>query len=474
MSDTAVVRHLEVTHLHQPSGWLSPGFVELDADGTIAAVSGTRPAAWVDAAVEQVDGYVVPGAVNVHSHAHQRGLAGHAEGGRGASEAENFWSWRSRMYAFVLRLAPDDFEAIAAYLYLEMLRAGFTTVGEFHYLHQDPDGQPYANPFEMSARLLAAAQASGIALTMLPSLYTHAGIGQPAAPEQRRFAHHSLDAYLQLVERLRAAAQGAEHPLLRVGIAPHSLRAVSAEELAQVVAAVAGTDLPIHLHVAEQTREVEETRQHLGASSARWLLEHAPLDARWTFIHATHCTPDELRELAQRGVTVGLCPTTEGNLGDGLFGLREFHAGGGRWGIGTDANLLPDPMLELRTLEYTQRLLTQRRSILVSAGDATTEQPGRRLYDLAARAGAQSLAQPVGALVPGRRADLVLLDSEHPTLIGQSPETVLDAWLVAGSPALVRSVMVGGRWVVRERQHAQQEAITARYRQTMRTLLARD
>ncbi|HEX5165492.1 MAG TPA: formimidoylglutamate deiminase [Thermomicrobiales bacterium] len=461
-------QYLRAAHLHQPDGWLSPGFLEIDGDGTISQVTATMPAEWDATEVQRLDGYVLPGMLNLHSHAHQRGLAGRAEGGSGATEAENFWSWRERMYAFLLSLTPDDFEAIAAQLYLEMLRAGFTTVGEFHYLHHDRDGGYYADPHEMSARLLAAADQTGIALTMLPSLYTHAGIGRPATPEQRRFVHRSVDDFLALFEWLRTEMPN--RPLLRVGVAPHSLRAVSGEELSAVVASVSGLpDVPIHLHVAEQTGEVEEIVTRLGTTPASWLFANQPVNDRWTFIHATHCTLDELRELAGRGAVVGLCPTTEGNLGDGLFQLRDYAAAGGRWGIGTDANLQPDPGLELRFLEYGQRLFSQRRSILVEPG-ATTAQPGRRLHDLALAGGAQALAQPAAALTAGRRADLVELDPDHPAIVAQQPASVLDGWLVAGSRELVRTVLVGGTWLVRDGHHQHEETITDRYRAVMRRL----
>jgi formimidoylglutamate deiminase len=467
---TGPVIRLRAGYLHQPGGWLSPGFVEVDAGGTISAVSAEQPSHWQEPEITRLDGYVVPGAINLHSHAHQRGLAGRAEGGSGTTEAENFWSWRQRMYGFVLSLSPDHFEAIAAQAYVEMLRAGFTTVGEFHYLHHDRDGGYYADPAELSSRVLAAASTAGISLTLLPSLYTRGGIGQPASHEQRRFTHRSSDDFLQLVGRIRDMTRN--NPLVEVGIAPHSLRAVSVEELKHVLDALGETSMPIHMHVAEQPREVEECVAGLGAPPAQWLLDNVDPDERWTFIHATHCTLSELRATARRGVTVGLCPTTEGNLGDGVFQLRAFHAAGGAWGIGSDANLLPDPALELRVLEYGQRLFEQRRSILVEPGSPATEQPGRRLYDLALAGGARSLAQPVGEITPGKRADLVELDSHHPALAGQHSDTVLDGWLVAGSREIVRNVMVGGRRVVQDGHHPNEEEVAARYRTVIRNLFA--
>ncbi len=461
------MQRLRIAHLHQPGGWLSPGFVEIGDDGIISRVLAAAPPEWEGQAVERLDGFVVPGALNVHSHAHQRGLAGRAEGGSGATDAENFWRWRERMYAFVLSLSPDDFQAIATWAFIEMLRAGYTTVGEFHYLHHDRDGAYYADPAEMSARVLAAADEAGIALTLLPSLYTHGGVGKPPAPEQRRFNHRTVDDFLDLVARLRAAA--ADRPLVRVGVAPHSLRAVSAAELAALLDGI-DSATPVHIHVAEQTGEVEECLQALGTTPASWLDEHVALGPRWTFIHATHCTTDELRALARYGVVVSLCPLTEANLGDGVFPMIDYDAFGGRWGIGSDSNIIIDPAQELRTIENVQRLVGRRRRVLTAPGDPTTEQPGRRLYDLALAGGAQALAQPTGALTPGHRADLLELDPGHPTLVGQAANTVLDGWLLTGDRAAVRQVMVGGRWVVRDGQHPQQAASAARFAEIMRRL----
>lgn len=463
-------RRMQIAHLHQAGGWLSPGYLEIDEAGFIARVAAEAPVEWAGQAVERLDGFVVPGALNLHSHAHQRGLAGRAEGGSGASEAENFWRWRERMYAFVLSLTPEDFEAIAAWAYVEMLRSGYTTVGEFHYLHHDRDGGYYSDPFEMSGRVLAAAEQAGIALTMLPSLYLHGGVGKPPATEQRRFAHRSVDDFLALTSWLHDGARG--QATVRVGIAPHSLRAVSATELAALLAEAARIEptLPIHMHVAEQTGEVEEIVATLGVPPASWLDEHTQLGPAWCFIHATHCTPVELARMAMHGIVAGLCPLTEANLGDGVFPMREYHARGGRWGIGSDSNIIIDPVQELRSIENVQRMIGRRRGVLTAPGNPTTEQPGRRLYDLALAGGAQALNQPAGALEPGRRADLVELDPEHPFLVGQQPASALDGWVLAGSREVVRNVMVAGRWVVRDGRHLHEEALAARFRRVMQQL----
>jgi formimidoylglutamate deiminase len=461
---------LRVEHLHQPDGWLTPGFVEIDAQGVIARVANAEPAEWAGQTVEQLDGYTLPGLPNLHSHAHQRGLAGRAEGGSGATEAENFWTWRTRMYDFALRLDPDDLYAIAAQAYVEMLKAGFTTVGEFHYLHHDPAGQPYANPAELSEQLLAASIEAGIAITLLPSLYTRGGIGQPPAPEQRRFVHANVADFNTLVERVSASA--ATVPGATIGIAPHSLRAVSAAELREVLAA--WPQLPVHMHVAEQVREVEECVAGLGAPPASWLLDEAGADARWTFIHATHASHNELTAMAARGVVVSLCPLTEGNLGDGVFALTEFVAAGGRWGVGTDSNIAISVSGELQQLEYSQRLTRQRRSVLVTPGSPQTEQPGRQLYDRALAGGAQALAQPIGAIAPGKRADLCVLDAKHPALAGADERTVLDQWLLTATSPVVQHVMVNGRWGVRDGRHAHEDVILQRYRAALARLTTQD
>jgi formimidoylglutamate deiminase len=461
-----VIRRYQIAHLWTPAGWLSPGFLEIDEAETIAAIAAARPPAWADGEIASLDGFVIPGMPNLHSHAHQRGLAGRAEG---TGEAGSFWGWRSLMYQFVDRLSPDDLEVIAAQAYVEMLEAGFTTVGEFHYLHHDRDGSPYTNPTELSERIIAAAEDTGVALTLLPSLYTHGGIGEPAKPEQRRFVHQ-LEPFLRLVETL--LEREATLPWLRVGVAPHSLRAVSAADLTELVAVVRRwrPEMTIHLHAAEQVAEVTECVDKLGAPPVCWLLDHLPVDERWTLIHATHADATELRKLASRGAVVGLCPITEANLGDGIFPLVDYHRAGGRWGIGTDSNIAIDLADELRLLEYGQRLIRQRRDVLVTAGDATTAHPGRLLYDRAAAWGAQSLAQPAGTIEVGKRADLVELDSNAVALVGHTPQTVMDGWLFGSGQGVVRTVIVGGRTVVQEGRHIRGEEIARRYAQRMRAL----
>ncbi len=450
-------------HLHQPDGWLSPGYLEIDTAGIIVAIHADQPPTWDLAEVRRLNGFVLPGMANLHSHAHQRGLAGKAEGGAGAASGENFWTWRSRMYAFVERLSPDDLEAIAAQTYVEMLKAGFTTVGEFHYLHHDQNGQPYANPAELSERILSAADASGIALTLLPVLYTRGGIGKSPSQEQRRFVHEDVDKFDQLVDHLLTLAVGT--PLWRIGIAPHSVRAVTGDDL-DALSAIADRDpgMPVHIHVAEQTGEVDECMALLGMRPIDWLLAHAEVNEGWTLIHATHGSPEELDAVAVSAATVGLCPITEANLGDGIFPLRDYHQRGGRWGIGTDSNVAISLVDELRLLDYGQRHIHRRRDTLPATGQETVGGPSRRLFDHALMSGARSLGHPIGAIRPGMRADLIELDPHAAPMLGHRPDTVLDGWIFASSTPVVRNVMVGGEWVVRDGHHIRERKVLEQFR----------
>jgi formimidoylglutamate deiminase len=455
-------RRLHAERALLDEGWADAVLIEIAADGRLAAV--TSGAAAGDA--ERAAGPVVPAMVNLHSHAFQRAMAGLAERAGGAEDS--FWTWRQIVYGFVARMDPDDLEAIAAQLYVEMLKAGYAAVGEFHYLHHDRDGRPYADPAEMSWRILAAAATTGIALVHLPVLYATSGFGATAAgPEQRRFIN-KLEGFLEIVARVAQAVSGA--PDLAVGIAPHSLRAVPAPLLAE---ALAGFDRlvpggPIHIHIAEQIREVEECRAWSGTTPVAWLLDHAGVDGRWCLVHATHMTEAETVSLAGSGAVAGLCPTTEANLGDGLFPAVAYAAARGRFGIGSDSHISVNPVEELRWLEYGQRLIHRRRNLLHGADGSL----GRHLWARAAAGGAQALGLASGRLEAGRRADLVVLDPEVPALAASGADA-LDAAIFAANRNPVQDVMVGGRWVVREGSHAQEAEIAARYRRTIARLSER-
>ncbi len=366
-----------------PDGWAAGVRLSL-ADGHITQVeTNVEPAAEDDRY-----GPALPGLPNVHSHTFQRAMAGLAER-RGGPYHDDFWTWREAMYRFVDRLDPDDVEAVAAFAFAEMLETGFTRAGEFHYLHHDPTGQPYAHAAELATRIVAAAAATGIGLTLLPVFYAHANFGGlPPLPGQRRFVT-SLDGFARLLDEARRAA--AVLPGAVVGVAPHSLRAVTPDELAEVVRLGVG---PIHIHVAEQTREVDDCLAWSGRRPVEWLLNHQPVDSRWCLIHATHTVAAELSGVAARGAVAGLCPITEANLGDGVFDIRTFRAVGGRFGIGTDSNVLIDAAGELRQIEYAQRLTTRRRNVLASDAHPST---GRTLFAAALAGGRRrSGSRPAG------------------------------------------------------------------------------
>jgi len=453
-----------------PDGWARNVLLEIGVDGTLTGV--TPDAAALPAArhAAPAKGPVLPGMPNLHSHAFQRAMAGLTEraGQGGAAAEDSFWSWRQVMYGFVERLTPPLIEAIAGQLYVEMLKAGFTAVAEFHYLHHDPEGAPYADPAEMSERVLEAARHAGIGITHLPVLYAQGGFGaQPPRPGQRRFLH-SLDRYARLLERL--AGRHRADPQFRLGIAPHSLRAVTPELLRDAIAALDALDpaAPIHIHIAEQTLEVEDCMAWSGQRPVEWLMANQPVDPRWCLVHATHMTELETRNLARSGAVAGLCPTTEANLGDGFFPAGAYLSAGGAIGIGSDSHISVSPVEELRWLEYGQRLLQRRRNRLAGASGSV----GADLYRAALAGGATALGRPIGRLAQGARADLLVLDGEHPALCGKSGDTLIDALVFAGNSNPVRDVMVGGRWVVEEGHHHAEEAMLARFRGAMATLAA--
>lgn len=408
----------------------------------------------------------LPGVPNLHSHAFQRAMAGLAER-RGPSGTDDFWSWREVMYRFLERIDPDDLEIIAAYTYADLLEAGFTTVGEFHYLHRDPHGVLYQDPAELALRHAAAADSTGIGLTLLPVFYESSQFGgAPPTAGQRRFITDRGE-FARIVERVRAAVppSGARN----CGIAPHSLRAVSAAQLALLLGE--HPHGPVHIHAAEQVKEVEDCLAFTGQRPVEWLLAHAGLDERWCVVHATHLTDREITGLARSGAVAGLCPITEANLGDGVFPARAFCDAQGRWGIGTDSHIRLDAAGELRQLEYSQRLVHRRRNVLARADQASS---GTSLLEAALRGGAQALALPVGAIAAGCRADFLELDEAHPDLAGRGPELTLDTWVFAVGRSLIRQVIAGGQTVVEHGRHRHRDRIEAAYRRVLGRLLHAD
>jgi formimidoylglutamate deiminase len=443
-------------HVLLPGGWARDVRIDV-ADGVIVEV---RPAAPRNG-TEHIAGIALAGLPNLHCHAFQRAMAGLAEC-RGPAH-DSFWTWREVMYAFLAALTPDDVEAIAAFAYMEMLEGGFTSVGEFHYLHHDIDGRPYSDIGELASRIAAAATQAGIGLTLLPSFYANGGFGGMAGTRgQRRFLTDP-DAFLKLLERTREIA--AAVPDAAVGVAPHSLRAVTPTTLRLVVEARGSG--PIHIHAAEQTKEVQECVAALGRPPVAWLFDNFDVGPHWCLVHATHMDDAEIVQLARSGAVAGLCPVTEANLGDGIFPAGAFLAAGGRFGVGSDSNIATEAAAELRQLEYAQRLRERARNVLAGhAGQST----GRRLYDGALAGGAQALGRRIGSLEAGRRADIVVLYANHADLAGRRDDAWLDAYVFVGGAKMVRTVLAGGKTVVAQGRHRARPTIEERYRRVMKRL----
>ena len=439
-----------------PQGWAGNVRITV-ADGAVSAVETDA----VRGAGEADLGVVLPGLSNVHSHAFQRAMAGLTEA-RGPTEGDDFWSWRALMYRFLDRGGPEEIEAITALAFAEMLEGGFTRVGEFHYLHNDPDGRTYADRGELAGRIAAAADQTGIGLTLLPVFYAHAGFGGTApAHGQRRFIN-DIDGFAKLMDESRRIASAL--PDAVVGVAPHSLRAVTPEEIAAVIP-MAG-DGPVHIHAAEQTREVQDCLDWSGARPVQWLLDNVGLDRRWCLIHATHLTADETTRMARSGAVAGLCPVTEANLGDGVFPAVDFLAQGGAFGVGTDSNVLIDAAGELRALEYSQRLTRRGRAVLADREAST----GGTLYRRALAGGAQATGGTTGIAV-GQAADFVTLETDDLAYAGRSDDALLDSLVFAGPKRAIRTVWRRGRIVVENGRHVGRDAIEARYRRALDAVL---
>jgi formimidoylglutamate deiminase len=439
-----------------PGGWANDVSIEIDADGRLARIT---PDSDADVAAKHHD-VLLPAPSNLHSHAFQRALAGLTEV-RGPGE-DDFWSWRERMYAFLPKLGPDEVEAITAQLYVELAESGFAAIAEFHYLHNQADGSAYDDAAEIAGRISAAAQQTGFGLTLLPVAYARSGFGgAPTHEGQIRFSN-TAENFLSLWEASNGHLKRADDNL---GIAPHSLRAVTPEDLATIL--TAKHDGPIHIHAAEQVKEVEDCLAWSGQRPVEWLLNHHDINERWCLIHATQMNSDETSALARAGAVAGLCPTTEADLGDGIFNGRQWHAAGGNWGIGTDSHIGTDIAVELRQLEWSQRLAHKQRTVLA----APMQSNARSLYQSALAGGSQALGRPSGKLVTGYWADLMSLDVDHPALVGRGEDALLDSWIFVGNRECVSDVWSAGRHIVKNGQHVSRDEIARGYAKTMRKLL---
>ncbi|MFM0048015.1 formimidoylglutamate deiminase [Caballeronia grimmiae] len=457
---------LFAAHALLPDGWRADVLLEWDDAGTLVAVTpDTRD---VPAHVIRASGPVMPGMPNLHSHAFQRAMAGLTE--YRANPADSFWSWRDLMYRFAARITPDALGAIARWLYVEMLKAGYTSVCEFHYVHHAADGQRHANPSELAQRVVDAASETGIGMTMLPVLYQYSGFGaQPPRDGQRRFVN-TTEAFLDLLSTLRDARP--EHGALRYGVAPHSLRAVSEASLRALLEGLdtISPGAPVHIHIAEQTAEVDASLAALGARPVQWLLDHFNVDARWCLVHATHVDAHETGALAKSGAIAGLCLTTEANLGDGIFPAMEYLDAQGAFGIGSDSHIGVEWRAELRLLEYGQRLVRRQRNVLASP---RTTHVADRLFQGALEGGARATGRAVGALEAGARADWIVLDAAHPNLAEQTSATWLSSIVFCEhGQTPVQDVFVGGERVIHDRRHRDEARHYAGYRRALSQLLA--
>ncbi len=427
--------------------WQNGVLLQADARGHWCAITAHTAAAQHPGA-QVLPGAVLPGVVNAHSHAFQRAIAGLTETcATGAQGGEDFWSWRTRMYSAALRIGPEQLRSIATQLYARLAQAGYTQVCEFHYLHHDLDGMPYANPVDMALALVQAAQDVGLGLTLLPTLYMHAGFGpQALGADQRRFAG-TPQMLMDMVQALQG--QTAALARVRVGLALHSLRAVDAPALREMAAFAAQGQLPVHIHIAEQTGEVNDCLDHTGARPVAYLLEQGVLDARWSLVHATHTTPSELQGVADAGANIVLCPSTEANLGDGVFDLPRYAGLLGRWSIGSDSHVTRCWSEELRLLEYSQRLTRRQRNVAAQA--AVCSASASALLEGALGGGSAAAGVPLAGLAVGQRADFQVLDQSHDALLGVPSAQLLDAQVFSSPDALPAQVFVAGQRISRDR-----------------------
>jgi formimidoylglutamate deiminase len=445
-----------------PEGWADNVLVEYDKDGWIVGVDTFKNPDGMNKEAEFVTGPLVPGMPNIHSHAFQRAMAGLAE--RASGRKDTFWSWRDTMYRFLAFIDPEDMEALAAQVFVEMLKAGYTSVGEFHYVHHQKDGSPYPDRAILSRQIIRAALETGIAVTHMPVLYAYGGFGEkPPAEGQRRFLN-TVPQLMRMIEELWGEFQST--PQVTIGLAHHSLRAVSPEMLAEGTKAFRRflPEAPIHIHAAEQTGEVEGCLEWSGKRPVEWLLEKGGIDDKWCLVHCTHINDEEIKGLARSGAVAGLCPTTEANLGDGIFPLEKYFSAGGSFAIGSDSHVTVSVIEELRWLEYVQRLVHRERTIIK---DHDIPSVGATLFDRALSGGARALGRKCGRIEIGHRADFLVLDSNLPFMNGKIRDHILDAAIFAANENPVRDVMAGGRWVVKNRKHKREEAVLERFRKVM-------
>jgi formimidoylglutamate deiminase len=451
------LKYFRFQALLQKSGWLMPAYVGVDQKGIICYLS-DKPQAGT--ATESVTGLALPGFQNAHSHAFQYAMAGSAEVHTSGS-TDDFWTWREAMYKCALTVGPEEAESIAAMLYAELLRNGYTHVAEFHYLHHDTDGNPYANLAEMGERMLAAARTAGILITLIPVFYQKGGFGRDPEPRQRRFISRTVDDYLKLFEASKAIVARDENA--SIGLSAHSLRAVAGDDISRILSGVAG--VPFHMHVAEQKKEVNDCLQFYKQRPMQWVLANLPVDDRFFLVHGTHLDDEELSGLSKSGATVVLCPSTEGNLGDGIFRMKEYSALGGRWCIGTDSHIGINALEEFRMLDYRQRLLTNKRNTFDSDG-------ARYMINESVERGRMAMGGRVSDhFEMGSRFDSVVFDAASPRIAGSEPDDVLSSILYHHDSSSMLGTILNGRWVVKNGHHVHGPQIRTKYLNAMKKVL---
>lgn len=460
-SSTAMGKILYFDGILQQEGWLKNIYVTVSEQGQIESISQEKPTS--DISIEHVEGYAIPGFQNAHSHAFQYAMAGLAEV-HASSGKDDFWSWRSRMYEIALGISPDQLEAVATMLYAEMVRHGYTNVAEFHYLHHDSNGKAYGNLAEMGERLVAAAQRAGIKITLIPIFYQKGGFGKEAQHEQRRFLSKTIEDYHQLITSTQQAMKGMHHANCAVGI--HSLRAVDAANIVETFDAY--DKIPLHIHISEQLKEIEDCLAFYGQRPVEWLMNTTNLHENCHLVHATHINTEETLGIAKSGAHVVLCPSTEGNLGDGLFPLESFQNNGGHWSIGTDSHIGLNPLEELRWLDYGQRLTKHQRNNFTSDVNGNS---GSYAVHQALMSGRKAMGNETSAYFEvGQSLDAAVIDAQTPLIQSCREEMILPTLIYAGDPTMLLGTMVCGKWIVRESMHAERDEIRNSFTKAVRAL----
>ena len=448
--------------LLQNSEWLSPAFVKVESDGKIVSIENS---VGVDDTPVKIEAYAIPGFQNAHSHAFQYAMAGLAERHQTGAVADDFWSWRQAMYKLALSISPDDLEAIATMLYSEMLRHGYTNVAEFHYVHHDKNGQVYDNLSEMGERLVKAAKTVGIGITLIPIFYQKGGFGKPATDGQKRFISKDVDSYFRLLEASKKSTELYEHANVAIGM--HSMRGVE-PELIKIVAEEGPQDLPFHIHVSEQLKEIEDSMAYLKMRPVEWLLNNINLSDRFHLVHATHLIDKETEGIAKAKANVVLCPSTEGNLGDGLFPLKKFQDYGGHWSIGTDSHVGLNPLEELRILDYGQRLITHKRNTFNSVNEGDS---GRYAIKQSLSAGRKAMGNfETEFFKIGQTLNAVLIDANHPLVATTSLDNLLSTIVYSSDVSMQYGTISHSVLCVKNGQHLQKSEISANFIKTIKAL----